>query len=280
MNKWWIVGVLATELSSPAYAQRVEIQKSDQGHVVHVQTALNHLTILEFSEPVLTVAVGSPVFKVEWRQNKVFIEPTDENVATNLFVWTGSNRFNYELDPAGAVPEMVFAIDQPPAPPAMPVPPKKPDPPSASPAEVLASTKPVYMHGAISGKKRIGVYLENIYQHDGQLFIAYVIRNETVKAYRPGVPQLVALASPRYHDSLYLLPYSQLSPREAARLKANGETSVAFTQISSGVSQIGPGEEAAGIVAIKAPDPNGSPCVLRLTFFPAATLPVTATLVL
>ncbi len=65
------------------------------------------------SEPVITVAVGSPVFKVEWRENKVFIEPTETNVATNLFVWTASGRFNYELDPAGAVPQMDFAIDQP-----------------------------------------------------------------------------------------------------------------------------------------------------------------------
>jgi len=32
------------------------------------------------------------VFKVRWRENKVFIQPTEQNVATNLFVWTASGR--------------------------------------------------------------------------------------------------------------------------------------------------------------------------------------------
>jgi len=40
------------------------------------------MTVLEMTEPVSTVAVGSPVFKVEWRENKVFIEPTEVSVAT------------------------------------------------------------------------------------------------------------------------------------------------------------------------------------------------------
>src|SRR5712671_288485 len=113
MNKILLSFVAVAALSWPAWGQKVEVQKQDRGHILHVQTALNHLTVLEMTEPVSTVAVGSPVFKVEWRENKVFIQPTEPNVATNLFVWTGSGRFNYELDPAGSVPEMDFAIDQP-----------------------------------------------------------------------------------------------------------------------------------------------------------------------
>ncbi len=97
MNKIWLSFVAVTALAWPVWGQKVEVQKPDRGQILHVQTALNHLTVLEMTEAVSTVAVGSPVFKVEWRENKVFIQPTEPNVATNLFVWTASGRFNYEL---------------------------------------------------------------------------------------------------------------------------------------------------------------------------------------
>src|SRR6266478_4956155 len=144
MNKILLSFVAVAALSWPAQGQKVEVQKPDRGQILHVQTALNHLTVLEMAEAVSTVAVGSPVFKVEWRENRVFIEPTEGNVATNLFVWTAAGRFNYELDPAGAVPQMDFAIDQPVAAPTMVTVSanrsgKSIDP---SPAEVLMAAKP------------------------------------------------------------------------------------------------------------------------------------------
>jgi len=106
VKRFWNSCIAVAVLSLPTWGQKVEVQKPDRGQILHVETALNHLTVLEMSEPVSTVAVGSPVFKVEWRENKVFIEPTEASVATNLFVWTASGRFNYELDPAGVVPQM------------------------------------------------------------------------------------------------------------------------------------------------------------------------------
>jgi type IV secretory pathway VirB9-like protein len=103
---------LATIMGS-ARAQKIETQKPDQDRIVHVQTSLNHLTVIEVGGPVTMVAAGSEGFKVEWRENKVFVQPTEPNAATNLFVWTASGRFNYELEPAGPVTAMDFAIDQP-----------------------------------------------------------------------------------------------------------------------------------------------------------------------
>jgi len=280
MKRFWILNVVLAAGSCPVWGQKVEVQKPDQAQIVHIQTALNHLTILEFKEQVLTVAVGSPVFKVEWRENKVFIEPTDENLATNLFVWTASSRFNYELDPAGAVPQMVFAIDQPPSQPATTEPTKRVDPPAMSPADVLIGTKPIRMYGAVSDKKRVSVFLRDVYEHEGQIFIGYTIRNDTTKAYTPGVPRVVIVNSPRYRDSLYVLAHSQLSPREAARLRASGETSITVTQAEIGSTRTEPGQETSGILAIKLPPTHETPCVLRLTFLPTAAEPVTATLVL
>src|SRR2546427_5773538 len=254
-------------VSWPAWGQKVEVQKPDRGQILHVRSALNHLTVLEINEPVSTVAVGSPVFKVEWRENKVFIEPTDASVATNLFVWTASGRFNYELDPAGAVPQMDFAIDQPAAdPPANVSANRALTPSDPSPAELLIEAKPVRLYGSIPGKNRIAVYLTDLLEHDGQVFIRYTIRNRTQKAYVPGAPQVVALNTPRYRQSLYPLANYQLSPDEAARLKSGGETPIEVAKGQIRSSRIEPGQETTGIVAVPLPPGHKKPTVLRLVF--------------
>lgn len=282
MNKICLSFVAVTVLTWPTLGQKVEVQKPDRGQIRHVQTALNHLTVLEMNEPVSTVAVGSPMFKVEWRENKVFIQPTEPNVATNLFVWTASGRFNYELDPAGSVAQMDFAIDR-----TLADPPvaalsvnrsgKRSDP---SPAEVLIEAKPVRLYGSISEKNRVAVYLTDLLDHDGQVFIRYTIRNQSSKTYVPGAPQVVALSAPWYRESLYSLSNAQLSPDAAARLKCSGETPIEVTNDEIRSAQIEPGQETIGIVAIKLPPMHAKPTVLRLTFLGGPKGPIKATLVL
>lgn len=282
MNKTWLFFVALTALSWPARGQKVEVGKPHRGEILHVQTALDHLTVLEMSEPVSTVAVGSPVFKVEWRANKVFIEPTEANVATNLFVWTPSGRFNYELDPPGPVPQMDFAIDQPVADhPVVSLPAgaaAKPSGPSA--AEVLVEADSVRLDGPISGRNPIAVYLTDLLEHDGQVLIRYTIRNRTKKVYFPGTPRVVALKAPRYGESLYVLRNSQLSPQAASRLKSGGETPVEVTKSEMRSSRIEPEQETTGIVAIKLPPAHAEPTVLRLVFPGGPKGSVSATLVL
>src|SRR6516162_1142486 len=92
--------------------QRIETQYPDRAKVTRVETAINHLTIIELAEPVTLAAAGSPSFKIERRDNKVFIQPLEEGVSTNLFVWTSSGRWSYELVPAASPASMHFAIDQ------------------------------------------------------------------------------------------------------------------------------------------------------------------------
>jgi type IV secretory pathway VirB9-like protein len=64
---------------------------------------MNHLTVIELAEPVTLAAAGSPLFKIERRDNKVFIQPLEEGATTNLFVWTDSGRWSYELVPARSI---------------------------------------------------------------------------------------------------------------------------------------------------------------------------------
>ncbi|MHB8412694.1 MAG: TrbG/VirB9 family P-type conjugative transfer protein [Candidatus Acidiferrales bacterium] len=282
MKRFWISWVVVAAFSWPACGQKVEVEKPDRGQILHVKTALDHLTVLEMSEPVSTVAVGSPVFKVEWRGNKVFIEPTETHVATNLFVWTPSGRFNYELDPAGAVPQMDFAIDQPVV--DRPVVTRsaravaKPSDPS--PAEVLIEVNSVRLYGPISDKNPIAVYVTDLLEQGGQVLIRYTIRNRAKEAYVPGTPQVVALTAPRYSESLYVLRNFELSPDAARHMKSSGETPLKVMKSEMRSPRIGPDQETTGIVAIKLPPPHAEPTVLRLVFLAGPKGSVSATLVL
>ena len=269
-------------LAWPAWGQKVETEKPDRETIIHVQTAMNHLTVLEMTEPVSTVAVGSPVFKVEWRENKVFIEPTEPDVATNLFVWTPSGRFNYELDPAGGVAQMIFAIDQPAADPSkVPASVNRPsDPSDPSPADVLLAARPVRLLGQVSEKNRVAVRVTDLLERDGQVLIRYSLRNGTKKAYVPGSPQAVAIKAPRYRESLYALKGSELGTSEIPRLKSSGEIFLEVAKDAIRSSRIEPGQETTGILAIRLPREHTQPPVIRLIFLASSKGPVSATLVL
>jgi hypothetical protein len=281
MLKILISCVAVAALSWPVWGQKIEVEKPERGQIVHVQTALNHLTVLELNEPVSTVAVGSPAFKVEWRENKVFIQPTEDNVATNLFVWTASGRFNYELDPAGSIPQMDFAIDEPPPdPPVVKPSATSLDPPNkVSPAEVLVSSRPVRLYGTMPNKKCVAIRLRDSFEHEGQLFIRYTIENDTKRTYTPGSPHVFVLSAPRYAESLYVLSNFQLSPKEAARVRDNGATAAEISSSEGAASRLDPGQETSAVVAVKLPQNRSGPTVLRLVFPAGPTGPVTATLV-
>ena len=279
MKTFWLSCMAVAALGWPAWGQRVEVEKPDPGKIVHIQTALDHLTVLEMREPVSTVAVGSAAFKVEWRDDKVFIEPTEPKMATNLFVWTPSGRFNYELDPAGDVPQMIFAIDQPlPDPPKINAAAKRPaESSTASAADILIAAKPVRLAGPVSERNRVSVYVTNLLERDGQILIRYSIRNETDQAYVPGPPQVMALKNPRYRESLYTLRNSQLA---TPLLKSSGETPLDVTKNEILSHRIEPGEEASGIVAINLPQEHAEFAVIRLVFLATRQGPVSAAVAL
>ena len=92
-------------------ADELKVSQPAPGEVIHVATALDHLTVLEFGEPVTMAAAGSPAFQIERHEDKVFIKPLKAGVSTDLFVWTASRRFAYELEPPGEVKNMNFAVD-------------------------------------------------------------------------------------------------------------------------------------------------------------------------
>src|SRR5260221_14734378 len=85
MRRSWMVLAAFLFISAPARAQRVTNQKNDRNQIVHLHTALNHLTEIEVGEPLMSVAAGGPTFKVEWGEHKGYIQPKEENISTKLF---------------------------------------------------------------------------------------------------------------------------------------------------------------------------------------------------
>ena len=73
-----------------------------------------------------SAAAGSSDFQIERQENRVFVKPMRPGVSTDLFVWTASRRFVYELE-TQEVKNMNFAIDN-------PAPPAPHDPPPATPS--------------------------------------------------------------------------------------------------------------------------------------------------
>jgi len=252
---------------------------------VRVQTALNHLTVIEVREPVITVAAGSPAFKIEWRENKVFVQPTEADVATNLFIWTASGRMSYELEPAGAVEQMDFAIDQP-APPPAPVPPtavKPPSPRATGPVapEVLLDSKPIRTDGLKMPKDRVVVILKDTLQGEGnELFIRYAVRNGTQKAYTLSTPQVVAINVSPSSRGVDCLSNSQLSESVAARIKVSSERPVVVVSGNLRSARLDPGQETVGLVSVKVAVSKNGATILRLTFPRDAKGQPTATMVL
>lgn len=248
----------------PALAQKIERETNDGTQIVHLKTALNHLTVIELREPVIQVATGSQSFKVEWRENRVFVQPVEADASTNLFIWTASQRLNYELEPAGAVVSMDFAVDQIPVPIAQPKP-ATAAPPPPSPSEVLLAGKPVRLESAKPTKKPVEVVIRDLYEGDGRVLVRYAVRNRGTHAYDVTTPQVYALTGARYPQSLYSLVDSQLGDHEAARLTIKQETPVPVLEGHVQSSHLAPGQESVGVVALRLPT-SAEPTVLRFQF--------------
>ncbi|HZQ21946.1 MAG TPA: hypothetical protein VFA89_04035 [Terriglobales bacterium] len=253
-----IIGTAATQM----LAQKIDREPNDPQQIIHLKTALNHLTVIELREPVLQVAAGSQSFKVEWRENKVFLQPTEPDASTNLFVWTSSHRLNYELEPAGSVVEMDFAVDQ--APPVEPKP-VSVRPQEPSPTEVLLSGHPIRLESAKPSTRSVEVTIRDLYEREGRLLVRYAVRNNSAHTYEVTTPRVYALPGVRYPQSLYGLVDSQLGDREASRLDIKEQSPVSVIEGHVQSSHLQPGQQCLGLVALRVP-PSKEPMVLRFQF--------------
>jgi len=247
----------------PLLAQKIERETGDRTQIIQLKTAMNHLTVIELREPVIQVATGSQSFKVEWRENKVFVQPTESDASTNLFIWTASERLNYELEPAGDVATMDFAVDQMPL--AQPKPASVTPPPQPSPTEILLAGKPVRLESSRPTRKPVEVTIRDLYEGDGRVLVRYAVRNRGNHVYDISTPQVYELTGVHYSQSLYTLVDAQLGDQEAARVTAKRQTPVPVLEGHIQTEHLAPGGESLGVVALHLPS-STEPTILRFQF--------------
>ncbi|HEY0308154.1 MAG TPA: TrbG/VirB9 family P-type conjugative transfer protein [Acidobacteriaceae bacterium] len=263
-------------------------QTTGQSQIRHVETSLNHLTVLEFGEPVTTLAVADPdSFQVERHNDKVFVKPLREKVATNLFVWTVSRQLSYELDPAGPLVAMDVVI--------------RAEPPADSRKSALNSTEimdaeihkiaslvltqelmgaeDIAHDPAKTAKDRVRIDLEQVYRVKDQLYIRYAVTNQTRAPFRLTTPDVSAPLPTQQPISLLGLRNHQLSPHTFEAFKAKQSASLTVIQAESVARDLAPGEKTTGVISVKSSQSN-PPQLYQLNFGAGQSQPLTVEAVL
>lgn len=269
-------------------AAAAEAQTTGQGQIRHVETSMNHLTVLEFGEPVTTLAVGdADSFQIERHEDKVFIKPLQAGVSTNLFVWTASRELSYELDPSGSLSTMDVLIRTDPA----------PDPRTVARSEeglserkiheiaaqvltqTLAGTEDIVQESTKIERKRVQVALEQVYRTGDLMYVRYSITNRTEAPYRVTIPAVYAQTSVNNAVSLVSLRNHQLKRKTYVSFKTHRGVALDVAQAESAPRDLAPGEKVTGVIGIKGVDGN-QPRLYQLNFGIDQNRPVTAEAVL
>jgi hypothetical protein len=277
--------LLGTITAASLMGQKLETHKLDPTAVMRVETAKDHLTVIELRDPVTMVAIGNQsAFVVERRENKVFVKPTEDGAQTNLFIWTNAGRYAYELTPAQAVEKMHFAIDQAPTAAKANLQPeaaeKEPqaDGPSL-PQEMLTHARPILVHGERETEGRVEISLRDLFRKDNRLYLRYAVVNHSAKAYQPSRPAVWQLTGVRSPQSLIPLRERQLGEKFTRTLRV--DRSVGLHVIDAEQSaEVAAGDDGIGWVALEEPKTSTEePTILKLRFAADARGEVNAMLV-
>jgi hypothetical protein len=247
-------------------------------NVQHLATALDHITVLEFGEPVTQAAAGSSAFNIEWRQNKVLIKPTKPGASTDLFVWTASRRFAYELDPPGEANNMNYAVDNPVI--------AKPAPSTDLQMKEVAD---MVLTRALLGADRIDstsvkdhkgsvvVRIENVFQSANGVYIRYSIVNRTEESYHAGKPAVAQVLPVRTRVSLVSFGKTQLGTEMLHTLRDANRNALTVATSEASKEDLGPNESSRGVIVLR--QQLTTPMVLEFTFADAGNRHVTAAFV-
>ena len=235
---------------------------------VHVATALNHLTVFEFHEPVTMAAAGSPDFQIERQEDKVFIQPTKLGASTDLFVWTASRRFTYELETTPEVKNMNVTVDNPPPAPAA-LPNLAFSPYADEFADIILTRaflgavdiKPA---NAKALKGQVHVRIQQVFRTKTSIYVHYSIKNDGRRAYHVTTPDVFELQAGRSNLSLPSFAHKQLDPRLLQDRSDIHSVSLPVPHAETASEDLAPGESTEGVVAIR--QNLTSPAVVELVF--------------
>jgi hypothetical protein len=248
--------------------------------VIRVATAMDHLTVLEFGEPVTLAAAGSATFQIERHEDKVFIKPLKAGSSTDLFVWTASRRFTYELEAPGEVKNMNFAVDN-------RVPISKPAPNNNQRLGEIAdmmltraflNAERVDNRGIKDVKGRVTVRIQHVFCSKDSVYIHYSVRNLGQRPYRVVTPSVHQLLPARTRVSLPALKYAQLDGEMVRKLGATNASAISVANAVTQKENLGNGEETQGVIVVR--QQFEGTVVVQLTFGFDGNSRVQATLVL
>ena len=239
-------------------------QTTSQSQIRHLETSLNHLTILEFGEPVATLAVADPdSFQIERHDDKIFIKPLREGVSTNLFVWTATRELGYELDPAGQLAQMDVLVRTDPV---------RTEPAPNPPATGQASAEPsdaeirkiasLVLTQAMMGveeivrdpekrsRDRVRVDLEQVYRAKDRIYIRYSVANQTKAPFRITAPEVSLPVPSSQQIALTSLRNHQISTHTFQTFKAKQLSGIDTVEEELTLRDLGPGEKTTGVISI------------------------------
>ena len=251
--------------AQPARAQ----QKSTMADaVIPVATALNHLTVLEFHEPVTMAAAGSSDFQIERQEDKVFIKPTKPGASTDLFVWTASRRFAYELATTPEVKNMNVSIDNPlpaaAAPPVTAVNPHVEEFADMMLTRAFLGTVEIAPVNPRTKKGRVCVRVRQVFRTSTTVYVHYVVENNSKNAYHLVTPDAREIKAGHASLALPNFAHKQLDPRLLANLSNVRNVSLLVAHGESAVEDLAPGKSTHGVLAIR--EDLDSPAVIELVF--------------
>jgi hypothetical protein len=223
--------------------------------VTRVATALEHLTVLEFGEPVTMLAAGSSSFQIERHEDKVFVKPLRAGASTNLLVWTQSRRLIYELEAPGEVNHMNFALDSRVIAPTPAVPAARTDENVDSiMARTFLAALPVDSRALHERKQGVTLRIEHVLFSKRSVYLHYSIRNRGTHACplrSVAVEQLVPL---RAGSPFFLSPARvQLNEERVRKLGPFREVAISTATIQMSAEQVGAGETVEGVIALPQP---------------------------
>jgi len=249
-------------------------QTTSQSQIRHIETSLNHLTVLEFGEPVTTLAIADPdSFQVERHDDKVFVKPLREGVSTNLFVWTATRELSYELDPAGQLRAMDVLVRAEPA----------SNPHSAAQAaaepsdteirkiaslvltQAMMGVEDIAHDPAKQTADRVQVSLEQVYRTKDRIYIRYSVANETKVPFRVTTPDVSAPLPTEQPISLLSLRDHQITSQTFEEFKARQVSGLQVIEAESARRDLGPGEKTTGVLSIGSSTSN-TPQIIQLSF--------------
>ena len=266
-------------------------QSTNFNQIQHVETALNHLTVIDLAEPIVTVAVADPdSIQIERHEDKVFLKPLKEGVSTNLFIWTASRQIAYEIDPAGYLAKMNVIIRNAPEPKL-----HKADQDAATSepsdqqiqkiaslvlTQALMGTENIVRETGKVSTTGVNVELEQVFHSKNTLYIRYTITNQSTAPFRITTPDVSQPQPTQQPISIVSLRDRQISPQTFAAYKTKLGPSIPVVSADPPeATDVAPGGKSTGVVTIRV-SPGSQPQLYQLHFGNSQSGPIAVEAVL